>query len=266
MKLLLGLIFLATLCSLGQNKITFHQPDYSCIITPEGKDALDIYLTEKELIRSYPEKVTLSDEKQRGLNLKKKLLNEGLVIQQDQSFWTSYKNQLLAIQDIMNKLKLLNKWRFYNYELVYLNTEVENAFTLGGIIFITKGLLDLVKSKNQWAFILAHEMGHNELYHINYTLKREKGFGGLGAVFLAVQQTLLPSFNQFEEWEADVFACDVLNAAGYNLMDAIAFFDVLHKKERKSENEDEFLKKILSSHPLHKERLECLKKHIRTTY
>ena len=260
---LMCVVFTQSWECIAQTQIYFHKPNYKCIINYEGgQDALDVYLTEKELIKSYPEKVSITEELETGVEIKRYLSDKNLVIKPNIQLWDVYKNKITLIQSIMKRFQTLNQWRIKKYELVFIDVDEANAFTSGGVIFITKGLMNLVESPSQWAFIIAHEMGHNELKHIHYLLKRQKGFGGLGSILLAAQQTFMPSFNQFEEWEADVFACDVLKFAKYNLNDAIEFFNLLNEKDNNHNEEDEFLRKILSSHPLHEERYECLKKHI----
>ncbi len=247
----------------GQTKITFHKADYTCILyLEEGKNALDIYLQERELIKNYPLEVTINDEAEEGQKIVDALKRENGILSVQEDAFKVYQAKAQMIERILWSIQRVYDWRFKKYTLYYLQSDIPNAFTFGGYIFITSALLDLIEDENQWAFVLAHEVGHNELKHINYNIKRRRGFGGLGELLLAAQQSFAPSFNQFQEWECDVFACDVLKALNYELSEAITFFQILEKNTSNSKSENSVLDKLLSSHPLHSERYECLKKHI----
>lgn len=55
----------------------------------------------------------------------------------------------------------------YAYTFSVINMEDANAFALpGGFVYVTTGLLDLGLEDSELAFILAHEIAHNELDHM----------------------------------------------------------------------------------------------------
>ncbi len=61
------------------------------------------------------------------------------------------------------------------YQVKILDTPGINAKSIpGGYIYVTKGLLDAVESDDELAGVLAHEIGHNSLYHVKKMAERDK--------------------------------------------------------------------------------------------
>ncbi len=61
-------------------------------------------------------------------------------------------------------------------EVILINREREEAFTLGpGYIFVTEGLLRLIETETELAWVFAHEMGHWEANHSIERLTRGLG-------------------------------------------------------------------------------------------
>ena len=60
------------------------------------------------------------------------------------------------------------------YEFVVLDTENENAMSLGaGRVYINLGMLKAVQTEDELAGILAHEIGHNVFGHLPKTVTRQ---------------------------------------------------------------------------------------------
>ena len=78
----------------------------------------------------------------------------------------SHQAEFAHLQEIFNRLKDAPDLRPLPYRLVMLEMEGPNAFALpGGTIGVTPALLDEVKSEIGLAFVLAHELGHQQHRH-----------------------------------------------------------------------------------------------------
>ena len=73
----------------------------------------------------------------------------------------------------------------YPYSFTVIKMEDANAFALpGGFVYATTGLLDLGLDDSELAFVLAHEIAHNECDHI---FKRQNVQNLLSAVMIGVE-------------------------------------------------------------------------------
>ena len=90
------------------------------------------------------------------------------------------------------------------YEVVVLNADAPLAFSPGaGFVFISRGLVRTMRSEGALAFVIAHEIAHQELRH-----------------------TRLPDFEAQEvdrdlEFEADRYAATTIARAGYDPFEGI---------------------------------------------
>lgn len=124
-----------------------------------------------------------------------------------------------------------------------------NALSDGSNIVVTTGLLEFVRSPDQLAWVIAHELGHHVLEHsenkkLQLMLNQFLG-STVGEKPIAIRQIEL-------ERQADVFAANLTTRAGYDLREArrlLGWMQVLQKAE---ENE------LTQSHPPTQERLEAL--------
>lgn len=130
----------------------------------------------------------------------------------------------------------------YRFTVVEMEDDQPNAFALpGGPVYVTKSLFDLVKSDDELASVLAHEIGHIVAKH---AVKRLQGAVGLqllqvlavgaGAADARTRQgmdlafaSLLLEYSQADELEADRLSVKYLKAAGYNPQSAITFMERL---------------------------------------
>jgi len=262
-KTILSLIILCISITFSncQNKFEKHKPNYDCI-APDifGQTQLVGYLSERKFIEALDVEVSLEDEINAGIEILKELQNRDSVLLQTDN----YSSQLNILSELLKNLyKSKIPLRSKNYELYIVKSNVINAFTLGFKIFFTTALLDIVKSKEELAMILFHEIGHNECKHFYYKIKREKAAGKL--VYKAMSIIYHP-LNQFDELEADCFALDVMNFLNIDTKKGLLFFDKITTKSKEEEDEFYYLDKILSTHPLSNERKECLKQFIKENY
>lgn len=93
----------------------------------------------------------------------------------------------------------------FNPNLKVLHHPLPHAsVTKSGDITVTTGMLNLVKNDSEFAFLLAHELGHVVLFHH----KQEKSLALMGT---STNPTLLE-----HEMQADQFALSLLHDSGYD--------------------------------------------------
>ncbi len=154
----------------------------------------------------------------------------------------------------------------YKIKIVVVKNEAINAAALpGGVVLVFTGLLDKMRSENELAFVLGHELGHfNNRDHL-------KGMGRLlvllvGSVFLlgpdnAAGNLALSSLNLAEtgfsrgqESEADKFALEALHCRYGHVGGATDFFDTMIKEESGLKLFNHFF----ASHPDSQKRIEAM--------
>ncbi len=154
------------------------------------------------------------------------------------------------------------------YRIHLVDDTLVNAFTVGGHIIVTTGIIKAAGSVSAVASVIGHEIAHNERGHLKKLLKKIKvaqkwGHGEWGERGVILQQMITPAYNQPNEVEADIYGIDLCYAAGYDPRQAVNFWERLSRREY---GEDNALMRFLRSHPFSKERANCLRKYIRKTY
>jgi predicted Zn-dependent protease len=154
------------------------------------------------------------------------------------------------------------------YDFSIADLDEMNAFALpGGFVFVTRGLLDAVRSDDELAGVIAHEVGHvhgrdgmRQIEHqllmlgLLSTFKNEKW-----DTFVTVLQLLdlLGSLKYSRQLEsrADRFGAEYSYRAGYDPAGLSGFFNQLLALEKRSPSK---LETILATHPPTAERLAAL--------
>ncbi|MEI7813131.1 MAG: M48 family metallopeptidase [Ignavibacteria bacterium] len=155
--------------------------------------------------------------------------------------------------------------RKLKYEYRIIKDKDVNAYAiLGGRIFINSAVLDFVSNENELAFIIAHEIAHNELKHCVKKVQYAARVSQINPVFGAVVQTAYSvykiPFTKYEESEADELGVRLMLKAGYKKDGAISFMDKLGVLEKKYGEEDRtVLNDFISSHPTAEERKKKIK-------
>jgi predicted Zn-dependent protease len=152
----------------------------------------------------------------------------------------------------------------------YMDQDIENAFaTLGGHIYIYRGLMQLLPGENALAMVVAHEMAHIKHRHpiiamgrgvvIGLFLASIAGFSGdhfVGQIVSDAGMITLLSFNRDQERDADVTALTaVAGHYGHIAGSEILFETLLTLEEKYPMNPPEFLR----THPLGKKRIENIR-------
>jgi predicted Zn-dependent protease len=160
------------------------------------------------------------------------------------------------------------RWRF-----AVLDSDIVNAFAApGGYIFVSKGLLFLLKDEAQLASVLAHEIAHVSQRHVVKEIQKSKLASAVipGYVKATAQkaewmsqisdlavQMIWKGLSRDDEIEADRLGVEFASAIGY---DAMSFKEVLEKLLSRSQAQDHAkeLKFLLSTHPKPEDRLAAL--------
>lgn len=158
---------------------------------------------------------------------------------------------------------------------VLADPKTVNAFALpGGQIFITMGLLNMLKTEDELAGVLGHEIGHVIGRHSAEHMAKEELTQGLvsagtiatmdpnnpgmqNAIAQYIGSVINMKYGREDELEADRFGVKYLFETGYNPEAQIEVMEVL-KKASSGQNPPEFL----STHPNPDNRIEAIKKYI----
>ena len=150
--------------------------------------------------------------------------------------------------------------------------DVLNAYTDGRNIVITQKLWNALKTNDERAFVLSHELGHIMANHVTKAVLRNTGFSLLtrfiaqitGNAWLTVGtdlglQLTNMKFSRAQELEADERGIIEMKTAGYNPNTALAVFKVLQGGDGNNKGK---ATEFLQTHPIPQSRIEQLvKKH-----
>ncbi len=154
------------------------------------------------------------------------------------------------------------------------DNETVNAFALpGGQIFITEALFRRLKSEDQLAGVLGHEMGHVVARHSNEQMANSKLLSGLAqgfgvmtsdghnntGAYIAnmVAQWKVMKFSRDDESEADALGVRFMMQAGYNPEALIGVMEILAQVSGGANSSD-----FMSSHPNPANRMEHIREAI----
>ena len=156
-------------------------------------------------------------------------------------------------------------------QLLVVQDDLVNAFAApGGTVVVTSGLLQVLRSADELAAVLAHELGHVRRRHAMRGLLREASvqvvFGllvGDGSVLStglrAAGQLGELSHSREQEREADRDALDGLDRAGIAPAALLGALESIH-----GASPDPGVPGFLSTHPATPERLERIRRGLRT--
>ena len=158
---------------------------------------------------------------------------------------------------------------------VLADPKTVNAFALpGGPVFITEGLLRLLKSESELAGVLGHEIGHVIARHSSEHLaKQQLTQGLLGALVVGsgdyttaqigqvVGNMINMSYGREDELESDALGIRIMGEAGYDPRGMIRVMEVLAKASGGSRQPEFF-----STHPAPENRAEKIKQAIAKQY
>ncbi len=166
-----------------------------------------------------------------------------------------------------------DEWEF----VVFEEDETVNAFAMpGGKIAVYTGLLNLVKSDDELAVVLGHEVAHVSARHGNERMSQNVLIKGLGfALAIGVMRSgggnqsaildaygagstlgiVLP-FSRRDETEADCMGLIYMARAGYDPRSAVTFWESMKQEE------ESILPEFFSTHPADDSRIETIKSQL----
>jgi predicted Zn-dependent protease len=158
---------------------------------------------------------------------------------------------------------------------VLADARTVNAFALhGGPIFITEGLMRLLKTEAELAGVLGHEIGHVIGRHSSERLAKQQLMQGLlGALVVGsgdyttaqigqvVGSMINMSYGREDELESDAFGIRIMAEAGYDPRAMIRVMEVLAKASGGSRQPE-----FMSTHPAPENRAERIKETIAKTF
>lgn len=227
----LGLIFIAvTILSLAAEKLAVYVP----------------FETEQSLIPEMWTQIDAETESETG--------------KQPREYLQSLSDQLANHMQLPDEMEIT---------VHYMEEDTVNAFaTIGGHIFMYKGLMDKLDNENALAMVIAHEMAH--VYHRHPIIAMGRGVviglllsaisGASSDVFVSqvVGETgmiALLNFNRDQEREADITALHAVNGLYHHVAGTNDLFTVLIQANSTDAVEPPA---FLSTHPLTQDRIDDL--------
>ncbi len=179
--------------------------------------------------------------------LAKEIENQFKVIP-DHAWEASIEEMQIRLEDALPEYKS-------GIQIQVLDQNDANAFaTLGGRIYIFKGLLELCDKPDELYAVLAHEMGHIYLKHVEKKLLTEFSLAillaGVSGGDLALAGEIIRTmssgaFSRTNERQADEFALDILYKTGIDP----ANMGIIFRKLKEQGPSSEYNFEMLSTHP-----------------
>jgi predicted Zn-dependent protease len=170
-------------------------------------------------------------------------------------FYTEPKLQAY-VSEVVRRLVRAGSPRSFEYSVKIVDIPEENAFaTVGGHVYITRGMLASLNSETEMAGVMAHEISHISHRHVAKQQTRALGYQiiGLGAMALgatmgnadnnlgmaplgvsAALAAIMSSYSQEAELEADESGLLMMAEAGYDPRGLVGFLRSLRVRERLS--------------------------------
>ncbi|MDR7470509.1 MAG: M48 family metalloprotease [Armatimonadota bacterium] len=153
-----------------------------------------------------------------------------------------------------------------------LNQRAVNAVSLpGGFVYVTRGMLDFVRSEDELAFVLAHEVAHvNQRHHVNL-LERHFFMGIVISLLFGGDPTatqvanfvgflLSRGFSRSAEFEADQVGVHFTHRAGFRADAGLQFMERLRAAEGRDPSQFEVL---FRTHPALPDRIVRVREELR---
>ncbi|MDA0667472.1 MAG: M48 family metallopeptidase [Planctomycetota bacterium] len=173
------------------------------------------------------------------------------------------------LQLVFNKLILDSQLDDFPYHLVYLPSEDINAFALpGGMIAVTQGLYENVRTAEGRALVLGHEIGHVQHRHGLQRIGRSILLAGALSLCGVDTATVLKrsqfladlQFSRSQESESDDFGLRLVHRTFGTTLGSLEFFENLESLQVDSNDTLQGqLGTFLRTHPRTSDRLEDLR-------
>lgn len=178
------------------------------------------------------------------------------------------------IRRIGQRLAQVSDRRDYQYQFFLIEKNEMNAFTTpGGRIYVFSGLIDKLRSDDEVASVLAHEIGHCAARHTVKKFQAALGYNLVGSIILGqvgegaqqiasmssnmIMNIVFSAYGRKDEYEADRLGIKYLHLAGYDPRASITMLQILQR-----ESKGAGAPTVLRSHPHIPDRIEAAKKEI----
>lgn len=185
---------------------------------------------------------------------------------------TTHERENWVYEIIENMKPFLDKDNF-SYNAYIVDSPDFNAFTIpGGNIYVTTGVLDMVSNKHELAYIIGHELGHNENSHTKesaYLMKYRELQESEDTYYSAAKSILTSIFanscGKSDELECDIASIYLLYKGGYDPEKALGGVDILRRISSKKTGSwsESIIFMAFGSHPWSDDRSKCVKGYVR---
>ncbi len=169
------------------------------------------------------------------------------------------------INEIGQRLELQSKRPDIPYTFQVVDDKGINAFaTMGGFVYVNRGLIAAADNEAQLASVMAHEIGHIEGRHAIQQMRQAAIAKGLATaaglnrntiVNIGVELALQRPNSRKDEFQADQVGLETLKQTGYA---PVAMVDFMQKLLKRGGSVPTFL----SSHPATSDRINALQQAI----
>ena len=175
--------------------------------------------------------------------------------------------------EIIDRMKPFLVENEFPYNVYTVSESSFNAFTIpGGNIYVTTGLLNAVSSQDELAYIMGHELGHNEndhtkelarLYKYVEAKEREGGFWSLSNA--VITQIAASICGKPDELECDISSMYLLHKAGYDPEKALGGIELLKSfsSPRRDGDWNAMFFAFFRTHPWSEDRDNCVTSYVR---
>ena len=216
----------------------------------DGNLVNDLLKTANILNETLLEITALSDEEENAIGEElDKQISQDLRFTREKKF---------NIKKIFNNLAQYVERTTINYKIV--RTDEMNAYAIaGGNMYINTGILDFLDDEDEIAFVIAHEISHNEKRHcikrVQYAVLASSLDPSFGEIVQVAYGMYSMPFSKYDEFEADENGVKIMLQAGYKKSGAVSFFEKLEKLEKEyGTDQRDALNDFISSHPTARER------------
>ncbi|MFA5362421.1 MAG: Maf family nucleotide pyrophosphatase [Candidatus Omnitrophota bacterium] len=200
----------------------------------------------------------------------------GLVISKEVEKEYKFDGDPLAqkrVEDIGQKIAAVCDRKDIRYSFKIIEDKEINAVSLpGGFVYVFTGLIDITRSDQELAGVIAHEVGHIVARHSIKKLQAVMGYSLARLLAIAIPQSgqvgvtadaafteLMLGYGREDELLADQLAARYLKAAGYDPHGIIQFLEHFQEIERRKPARP---KSYFKTHPYVPDRIRVVKEEL----
>jgi len=175
------------------------------------------------------------------------------------------------VKEVGKKIALVSGKKDFNWEFNLVQNDAINAFCLpGGKVVVYTGILKVAKNKDQLATVMSHEIAHalarhgaermshnmisNGIFELGniivkskapkYTTTFKQAYG------IGSQIGFMLPYSREHEYEADEIGIHLMQKAGYDIHEALKFWQNMQKQSKSTQPE------FMSTHPHSENRIK----------